>query len=112
MTPKELAELDLAVAKAEHPRMTFAIGADGFVHEMAPCHGGMWEETQWLFKPTRDGAEAMRLLEKFKMDLDPVFGTGGEMRWRTRQPFYGVTEVGETPAIAICKAVVALKEKS
>lgn len=95
MTPQELAELDLAVAKAEgHTVYT---------------DGACWHKQDGTmlsaYQPTRDGAEAMRLLEKYELQLMCLVegdwlccGPNDNDKWKR----------GPTPAIAICRAVVAL----
>lgn len=55
------------------------------------------------YYPASDPAEAMRLLEKYRLELR-LNGTGYDACGN------GVWEYGETPCIAICKAVVALAE--
>lgn len=98
MSPEELAKLDLAVAKAEG----FIFGTDG---------KGLWHDSNGMFvgyryQPTRDGAEAMRLMEKYRLWVSPDRFEGDE--WTAVRP--GVLMKGPTPAIAICRAVVALKK--
>lgn len=90
----ELDALDLAVAKAEgihlHPDSLQVIGGA-------------------TYHPTRDGAEAMRLLEKYRIDLCFVQNEkwiAFPDRGNDMLPHDGE---GSTPAIAICRAVVAVK---
>lgn len=85
MTEQELAELDLAVAKAEGLDVVNGIDPDG-----------------QLYRPTRDRDLAMRLLEKHKLELHPA-----RNYWECQDG--NVMRTGDTPCIAICKAVVALK---
>jgi hypothetical protein len=105
VTEQELAELDMAVAHA--------IGiSDAFIsynqhgekpmcvtYTIRPPDGGPYQ-------PTRNPAEAMRLLEKHKLQVGPD-GAG----WYACRCFQEEGSYGPTPAIAICKAVVALQGK-
>lgn len=106
MNERELAELDLAVAKAEG----IPIGKEGFYWNLAKAltddDMAFWDR----YCPTRDPAEALRLLEKYhlglrKDDPDP---------WQCCYEYFDGDFLkfadGETPCIAICKAVVALVE--
>lgn len=105
MNAKELAELDLAVAKAEYrtnPRV------HTFANRVACVYDDPLDEPGEFttYQPTRDGAEAMRIKER-----------EGFCTWRNESGVwccslrYGTISIGAgpTPAIAICKAVVALK---
>lgn len=103
MTPQELAELDLAVAKAE------GIFLFPTVDERAGRQHGHAE----LYQPTRDGAEAMRLLEKYLLAVFTHFMTDGTPvgYWMvTGRDYKTILGSGPTPAIAICRAVIALKK--
>lgn len=93
---QELAELDLAVARildAEHQHVIENR------EDFGPC---CWKWGDGWFMPTRDGAEAMRLLEKYK-----IFLSYQEGQWLAF--CIAGTFNGPTPAIAICRAVIALK---
>ena len=95
MTPKELAELDLAVAKAEG----FA-----FIGNDATVIRRKYSRHREKYQPTRDGAEAMRLLEKYHIS---VLHFMPEDFWLAQtDTLDGVR--GPTPTIAICRAVAAL----
>lgn len=104
MNEKELAELDLAVAKAE--------GLEDAQNSAIGCvyrkHKGADYRPYYQYQPTRDPAEAMRLLEKYVFDL-----RHDSVDWcachNTRERLVG--GYGPTPAIAICRATVALKQK-
>lgn len=108
MTEQELAALDLAVAKAEgyeNARLNRA-GDACLIRNAFPS----------VYRP-RDPAEAMRLLEKYKLSVIWV-ALGESASWvATRSGDYNIKDdvlsrthqaTGETPCIAICKAVVAL----
>lgn len=86
MTDEELAQLDLAVAKAENI-------------DVRPEKG-------WEYRPTRDPAEAMRLLTKYRLSLewakDMVMVDHGDIPYQGF--FHSLPE-------AICRAVVALHEQ-
>ena len=115
MTPKELAELDVAVAKAEgytEEQMTPSYYSP--TGRLFPPNGGEYVLLA-NYSPTRDGAEAMRLLEKYGIDVmcktyDKKVWTA--CPWETKPGGIVVRAEGPTPAIAICKAVVALKERT
>lgn len=100
MTGLELAELDLAVAKAEGLHV---VGVQRHGNDyncmIHPFHPITLESE---YRPTRDGAQAMLLLEKHKLELHPA-----RDYWECQDG--NVMRTGETPCIAICKAVVALK---
>jgi hypothetical protein len=101
MTDQELAELDLAVARADG---TF----------LPPYGVAVSDEREVInigeYQPTRDRAEAQRLQEKYQLEvspwLDPYGKPTGDWRARATNEF---SQRGPTPAIAICRAVVALK---
>lgn len=100
---KELAELDRAVALAEGWAAKVCEVRGGFA-----CYAGVNR-----YQPTRDGAEAMRLLERHKMDLTWRKLPDGEEQWQTYAGDDGcggpaAFGSGPSPAIAICRAVVAL----
>jgi hypothetical protein len=107
VTPQELAELDLAVAKAEKiphcwnalERRVAPIGKIRGFSTMTSKNGFIW------YHPTEDGAEAMRLLEKYRLSLRPH----DHPNWRVYDYHTERESIGPTPAIAICRAVVALK---
>ena len=102
MTPQELAELDLAVALAE--RLDAEIAVDG-VTVIVTDHG--------RYQPTRDGAEAMRLLEKYRIELRSALNSpeycGGPKWMALGPPKSGAVGHGDMPAIAVCRAVVAIR---
>lgn len=94
MTPDDLAALDLAVAKA----IGLNVGREG--------NGVYRIGMSFLagrYAPTTDREEAMRLLETYRLKLMPF--SGG---WTAFLPTVG-EQIGPTPAIAICRAVVAMK---
>lgn len=102
MTDKELAELDLAVAKEE------GIAAYKWTH---PTTKNLWvrmDENGAIYQPTRDGSEAMRLLEKYRLT---VSYDDERACWECNFILRNESEFvnGPTPSIAICRAVVALK---
>ncbi len=99
MTPQELADLDLAAAKAQalDARIVGSIENDDGPRCLV-CGRGE-------YSPTRDGAEAMRLLEKYRLSLRPHV----HPNWRVYDYHAEYESFGPTPAIAICRAVVALK---
>lgn len=102
MTEAELAELDLAVARIE------SISAAIFDKPVLCWKIDEQGKFIGLYQPTRDGAEAMRLLEKYRLGLNFY----AEGNWECYFPHaIGNAEyvVGPTPAIAICRAVVALR---
>ena len=93
MTPKELAELDLAVAKAE-----------GW--KKSPSGDGWYDAAGNYIGHAED--EAMRLLEKYGFTVHRSGNTGLWYACKHRNFDYEIG--GPTPAIAICRAVIALKE--
>lgn len=102
---REFAELDLAVAQADG-RQAFIAGPHYWqISERGLCLNNTPFDTS-PYQPTRDGGEAMRLLEKYRLTVGAVMGGG----WSAFSD--GVNETGSTPAIAICRAVVALRKKS
>lgn len=103
MTPEELAKLDREVALAEGGIITASDGYGDFVQFP---DGRMVQLC--LFRPASDGAEAMRLLEKYGLSLVHDQTAPGWFCCRQGEPGQGR---GPTPAIAICRAVVALKGK-
>lgn len=105
MTEHELAELDLAVARINFPDAQIDSLKGGGAWVSGTTRNGIgWAG---IYQPTRDPAEAMRLLEKHRLNLEcqPQLGEP-ELLWEVRTD--DVCEFGETPCIAICKAVVAL----
>jgi len=103
VTPQELAELDLAVAKAE--------GLRAYIDDEYGCRTA-WNAKDggpFPFKPSTNPAEAMRLLVKYNLDLL----CGGHPGWYAEGPD-GVADsdtTGPTPEIAICRAVAALASR-
>lgn len=111
MTNEELGALDLAVAKAEGVREDcHEVGGRARGPEFCPL--GRTKVCQQCYRPTRDPAEAMRLLEKYELRVQ-ADGHGG---WFADAPGWkgndGLPFCGPTPAIAICRAVVSLANKS
>lgn len=100
MSPQELAELDLAVARAEgvrlHPEAYWWIRPSDGQYQAGQYH------------PTSDAAEAMRLLEKYRFSIWP-----DHQEWRILLVLEegDVYAVGPTAAIAICRAVVAAQKE-
>lgn len=94
MNDRELAELDLAVAKAE--------GFECWI-ESGQCFAK--RDGSWGFMPTRDTVEAMRLLEKYELDLY-FCEVDGKPAWDAGHD--GAHDPSETPCVAIARAVVAL----
>lgn len=101
----ELAELDLAVARIEGMTSpTLWPGKNWSASVTVERHG-----SRYAYYPTSDHAEAMRLLEKYRL----IVGPDGSA-WSALHPddhecdFMGH---GPTPAIAIARAVVALRAK-
>lgn len=109
MTPQELADLDFAVAHAEGiVDQLEAVDREGasFVRrsdKQKPGAAPLYE----AWAPTRDHGLAMRLLEKYQLGVGPC-STG----WHAYGPdMTGELPSGATPAIAVCKAVVALRSR-
>lgn len=124
MTEQEMAELDLAVAKAEgwipcwdgpgFPISEYSARVIGIKRELlpvrfadkVPAYRNPDHDFAYMnfsdYSPTRDPAEAMRLLEKYGFGLAPH--EGGWMCGNA-----GLSGRGATPCLAICAAVVALK---
>lgn len=97
MNAEELAELDLAVAKAEGFSAARLGGCDGDV-----CWTG-----ERIFSPTRDRAEAMRLLCE---RLDGLYRDGDVwFAYKLEVDGGRVARFNKDPFVAICRAVVALK---
>lgn len=100
MTPKddaELAALDLAVAMADGDAVTIS-GVQPWMDTPTCFVNGI------PYRPTTNGAEAMRMLVKYRLNL---FAGEPWEAW-----LEGIKlGVGPTPGIAICRAVVALKGK-
>jgi hypothetical protein len=107
MDEKELAELDLAVAKAEGLD-TFGVGDQLCAVFMRAPNGTALKYGP--YQPTRDPAEAMRLLEKYNFNLLSPMSTGEEWNVIDGQ-MVEYQSSGPNPAIAICRAVVALKQR-
>lgn len=108
MKEQELAELDLAVAKAEglvaliEEQRTWipdVANTGSFIGRPLCVTGGQ------PFRPTRDPVEAMRLMEKYQIGVE--HDGRGWMGWPDPEiehcPVYA-----PTPCIAICKAVIEL----
>lgn len=111
MTRQELEELDLSVAKAEglrgpwgsdHPQIGDGLGC------LVDDECGSWSK----YYPSRDPVEAMRLLEKYQLSLSKHRrdGRGASHLWYAWIKNKKHTGSGETPCIAICRAVVNLKK--
>lgn len=100
MTDQELDALDLEVALAEEAKLTDI----GWI-EFKPG----WPNNPSEYRPTRDSAEAMRLLVKHGLTVRPA-PTPGKSGWRATRWDDGAISLnwGLTPEIAICKAIVAL----
>lgn len=111
MTPEELAELDLVVAKAEGYNFAEIVTEPqryGRDEPFVVVNGALVSPTKCItFSPTRDGAEALRLLEKYRLTL--WHSGSGWSSWVSFRP-RAIAPCGPTPAIAICRAVVALAE--
>lgn len=118
MSPQELAELNHAVALAEGWKYLGDVGTNERNELGKPwCLSG---GKDWWLSPkghhvcgaceavprnyAEDGAEAMRLLEKYSMR---VMWTGEH--WAANGVDNLHVGIGPTPAIAICRAVVALR---
>ena len=107
MTDQELAELDLAVARAEGFPAELVPPAPRCIAERPPELGGTG-----LYQPTRDGAEAMRLLTTHSLTVGPAAEDWWSCRANERDgklPAVLGYAYGPTPAIAICRAVVAIR---
>lgn len=107
MNENELAELDLAVAKAEGLNAGLMVGTGCVVH--VPGDENNREDFR-EYHPSTDPKEAMRLMIKYQLRVEPIRSIGTP--WAcgpglNRFEF----EVGATPAIAICRATVALKQQ-
>jgi hypothetical protein len=102
MTEQELAELDLAVARVEGIEAEISMSRGIPLVPMCCVRKPFFR----LYQPSRDPVEAMRLLEKHRLMLEPVYKEAG---WHCYWPQDGGVEgYGETPCIAICRAVVTL----
>lgn len=101
MTPRELADLDLAVAEAEGVEVML-VGLDCSTRD--PRWGAL---VQKAYQPTRDWSLAGPLLDKYKLNL----GHDHRGAWATDRSVEGMVHYAETTCIAICKAVVALKKE-
>ena len=122
MTPAELAELDLAVAKVEGVTVVFENGMVLEVIKYDPPDPIVGEGDYRTFQPTVDRYRAMRLLEKYRLNLTTAIYPGGLAEGADRKLYHAgyvascdkpneeIFGTGETPAIAICRAVIALKE--
>lgn len=113
MTPQELAELDLAVAKAEgynYAEIVTEPQRYGREEPFVAVNGVLVSPTRVVaFCPSCDAHEAMRLMQKYRLQVWP--GKSGWWAAGYREMEDGVPgQNGPTPAIAICRAVVALKE--
>lgn len=104
MTPQELAELDLAVAKAEG-LIAFIIDYGTECGGRIACEAGLNIGHMRVYQPTRDAQEAGRLLVKYNLSL--IAPIPGGKYWYAN---WGLAHeaAGETPWIAACNAVVAL----
>lgn len=114
MTDQELAELDLAVAKIEGMQEPAITVSALYILPPEPgrCRirrfGGPEIE---LYEPTRDRDLAMRLLEKYDLSLSRRRrgGASPSLKWHAWIKNKVHKAEGETPCIAICRVVVALK---
>ena len=103
MDEKELAELDLAVAKAEGLD-TFGVGDQLCAVFMRAPNGTALKYGP--YQPTRDPAEAMRLLQKYQIALE--WEDGMVQASHGDAPY---TAFSRDPMVAICQVVVALKQR-
>lgn len=104
----ELAELDLAVARAEGYLDAYIGQGVCWIPHKVTAKG---LATGYRYQPTRDPAEAMRLIRKYKIDLQHDAGicrASAFYGFAGGQPDY-VSEEGSDEMIAICQCVVALK---
>ena len=103
MNQRELAELDLAVAKAE--------GMEAVITQDGLC----WSRSLGrIYQPTLEDSETLRLIEKYRLALMPV--ASGWHGWVCYQPTDPLNDLaaqifgeGAPTGIAVCRAVVALK---
>lgn len=102
MSEQELAELDIAVAKAEGLRID-KLPPPRIKTFVSDDNGESWH----IFEPTRDWNEAGRLLEKYKLTLEPSAMKASHTYWGVSAGGKFIVD-GPTPQVAICKAVVAL----
>lgn len=114
LSEQELAEIDYAVAKAEgmtQPVLhTNPISYATVAHQIG---NGTWVSI--TYEPTLDPAEAMRLQAKYLLTvgprtLVPEFGET-QQEWYAcalNSPFNAGSQIGPTPCIAICRAVIAI----
>lgn len=110
MTDKELAELDLAVAKAEG----LAGVIEAFMTNPPSGHfcfllkDGKPDFTRYPYRPSRASTEAMLLQEKHLLGVQ--YRDGEWEAGRVVDDYEGLVAIayGPTPAIAICRAVIKL----
>lgn len=109
MNDQELAELDLAVAKAEGHDEAF-VQSYWYELEVPTCVLADPLNPRYArYRPTRDGAEAMRLLVKYEMVLMPPYKSNPHWSAGSVHAKLASYSNGPTPAIAICRAVVAIR---
>lgn len=110
MTPQELAELDLAVARVEGIDIHHGFIDDGWT---GPDHNGKRHRAFKMYQPTRDAQEAMRLQVAYDLRVWPE-GSPNARRWGAQAAFLPLKQAlksgshGATPCEAICRCVVAL----
>lgn len=112
MTAPGLSEQELAEIDAQVAAIVFA----GITQRMADAGFPEGRDTGMLpkYQPTRDPAEGMRLLVKYLLTvgprtLVPEFGET-QQEWYAcalNSPFNAGSQIGPTPCIAICRAVIA-----
>ena len=118
MTTKAgFAVTDYAVACAEglsamvEGDCCYLLETEGALAGRIKSTGNQWSGGPMHYGPTHDPAEAMRLLEKYRIDLGWIASGNEWGAYLGNDGADGPTAVGfgHTPAIAICRAIAASK---
>ena len=114
MDDMELAELDLAVARATGRDVIKGFGVPGEEEWLILNEQGIYD---WIgnYQPTRNWSDCGPLVEWMRnrgaevlLMSDGLKGRGWEFQWTE---YAADTVRGPTPLIAICRAVVAMEEE-
>lgn len=111
LSEQELAEIDLAVGKMERLDVKYNTynGRIRVIRTIIydPPDPLIGKFDECVYQPTSDPAEAMRLLEKYGLLVGP--GIVQDM-WECELPDRPsvACEIGQTPCIAIARAVIAI----